>query len=146
MPILDRAPGPLTGGRDGGRSKFRVEVLGWSAMTDAILDRLLALGGRVVDRARGAGADVAEAVVGEGSHLSTKVRMREPELVEEAGSRGVGLRVMVGQQVAVTHTSDLSDAGLRRLVEDALELARLAQPDPSPGPPTRPCWLREERG
>jgi PmbA protein len=135
MPILDRAPGPLTGGRDGGRSKFRVEVLGWSAMTDAILDRLLALGGRVVDRARGAGADVAEAVVGEGSHLSTKVRMREPELVEEAGSRSVGLRVMVGQQVAVTHTSDLSDAGLARLVEDALDLARLAQPDAFAGPP-----------
>jgi PmbA protein len=104
-------------------------------MTEAILDRLRVLGERVVDDARRQGADVAEAVAGEGSHLSTKVRMGEPELVEEAGSRAVGLRVMVGQQVAVTHTSDLSDAGLARLVEDALELARLAQPDPFAGPP-----------
>jgi PmbA protein len=106
-------------------------------MTEQNIERLLALGERVADSARALGADVAEAVVGEGSHLSTKVRMREPELVEEAGSRAVGLRVMVGQQVAVTHTSDLSDAGLRRLVEDALELARLAQPDPFAGPPDR---------
>jgi PmbA protein len=104
-------------------------------MTEAILNRLRVLGERVVDDARRQGADVAEAVAGEGSHLSTKVRMGEPELVEEAGSRAVGLRVMVGQQVAVTHTSDLSDAGLARLVEDALELARLAQPDPFAGPP-----------
>lgn len=98
-------------------------------------DKLAALAQRVVDMAQNQGVDVAEAVAGAGSHLSTKVRMREPELVEEAGSRSVGLRVMLGQQVAVTHTSDLTDAGLARLVEDAVELARLAQPDPFAGPP-----------
>jgi PmbA protein len=100
-------------------------------------ERLIALGQDIVDRARAAGADVAEVVVGEGSHLSAKVRMREPELVEEAGSRSVGLRVMIGQQVAVSTSSDLSQAGIARLVEDAIELARLAEPDPSAGPPER---------
>ncbi|MFW5926400.1 MAG: TldD/PmbA family protein [Myxococcota bacterium] len=103
-------------------------------MTDKT-DELLALAERVVDMAKKRGADVAEATAGQGSHLSTKVRMREPELVEEAGSRSVGLRVMIGQQVAVSHTSDLSDAGLTRLVEDAVDLARLAEPDPFAGPP-----------
>ncbi len=104
-------------------------------MAEQELEELLALGDRVVARARALGADVAEAVASGGSHLSTKVRMRAPELVEEAGSRGVGLRVMLGQQVAVSYTSDLTDGGLERLVEDAIELARLSQPDEFAGPP-----------
>jgi PmbA protein len=61
--------------------------------------------------------------------------MGEPELVEEAGSKSLGLRVMRGNQVAVTYTSDLTEAGLSRFVEDALELAKLSQPDSFAGPP-----------
>ncbi len=104
-------------------------------MDDHKTDELFALAERVVSRARARGADVAEATARQGSHLSAKVRLGAPELVEEAGSRSLGLRVMLGQQVAVTCTSDLSAAGTERLVEDALELARLAQPDPFAGPP-----------
>lgn len=99
------------------------------------VDALLALGERVVEKARKAGADVAECSVRQGDHLSVKVRMGQPELVEEAGSRAVGLRVMVGQQVAVTYTSDLTAPGIERFVEDALELAKLSEPDPFAGPP-----------
>jgi PmbA protein len=99
------------------------------------IDGLIELGQRVVDAALAKGATVAEAVVGEGAHLSAKVRLGEPELVEEAGSKSLGLRVMRDQQVAVTSTSDLSPAGLARAVEDVLELARLSQPDPFAGPP-----------
>jgi PmbA protein len=107
-------------------------------------ERLISLGERIVERARKAGADVAEAVVGESTHLSAKVRMKEPELVEEAGSRAVGLRVMIGQQVAVSTTSDLSDTGIERLVEDAIELARLSEPDPFAGPPDPSLLSRRE--
>ena len=96
---------------------------------------LVDLGGAVVERARAAGADVAEASVHSGSHLSIKVRMREPELVEEAGSRALGLRVMVGKRVASTYTSDLSEAGQRLLIEDAMELAKLSEDDEFAGPP-----------
>jgi PmbA protein len=99
------------------------------------LEALKTLATSVVERARAAGADVAEATVSEGRHLSAKVRLGEPELLEEAGSRSLGLRVMRGQQVAVTHTSDLSPSGLTRLVEDAIELADLSQPDSFAGPP-----------
>ncbi|MCA9612100.1 MAG: TldD/PmbA family protein [Polyangiales bacterium] len=99
------------------------------------LDELLEVAEGVVAAARKAGADVAEATVRGGSHLSTKVRLREPELVEEAGSRSLGLRVMLGQQVAVTYTSDFTAAGRARLVEDVIELAKLSQPDPFAGPP-----------
>ena len=96
---------------------------------------LLELGERVVKQARARGADVAEAVVREGAHLSVKVRKGEPELVEEAGSRAVGLRVMLGSRVAVTHTNDLTGAGLERLVDDALDVVRLSEPDTFAGPP-----------
>jgi PmbA protein len=98
-------------------------------------NKLIELGAQVVERARAKGADVAEAGVSEGSHLSVKVRLGEPELVEEAGSKSLGLRVMRGNQVAVTYTSDLTAAGLTRFIDDALELAALAQPDSFAGPP-----------
>jgi PmbA protein len=104
-------------------------------MADDPTKELVSLGRQVVERAQNKGADVAEATVREGSHLSTKVRMREPELVEEAGSRALGLRVMIGNQVAVTYTSDLSESGIEQAVGDALELARLSQPDEYAGPP-----------
>ena len=39
--------------------------------------------------------------------------MGEPELVKEAGSRALGLRVLKDQRAAVTYTSDFSPAGLR---------------------------------
>ena len=96
---------------------------------------LIELGESIVQRARSAGADVAEASVQSGSHLSVKSRLKEPELVEEAGSRALGLRVMLGQRVAATYTSDLSDAGQQLLIEDALELAKLSEPDEFAGPP-----------
>jgi PmbA protein len=99
------------------------------------LPRMLDLASDVVKRAEGRGASVAECTVQDGAHLSAKVRLGEPELVEEASSRSVGLRVMLGQKVAVTFTSDLSRGGIERLVEDAVELAQLSQPDPFAGAP-----------
>ncbi|MFO0684421.1 MAG: TldD/PmbA family protein [Sandaracinus sp.] len=106
---------------------------------------LLDLGARIVERARKAGADVAEAVVSEGSHLSTKVRLGAPELVEEAGSRSVGLRVIQGGRVAVSATSDLSEAGIARFVEDAMELAGLSERDELAGPPDPSLLSRREQ-
>ena len=99
------------------------------------LPRMLELGADVVGRAQKLGATVAECTVHESAHLSAKVRLGEPELVEEAASRAVGLRVMIGQNVAVTYTSDLTKGGLTRLIEDSIELAKLSQPDPFAGPP-----------
>jgi PmbA protein len=113
-------------------------------MIEYDINKLIQLGSQVVERARANGADVAEAAISEGDHLSVKVRMGEPELVEEAGSRSLGLRVMRGQQVAVTYTSDLSEAGLSRFIEDALELAKLSQPDAFAGPPNAALLSRAQ--
>jgi PmbA protein len=95
---------------------------------------LMELARDVVRRARAGGADVAEAIARSGSELSTKVRLGEPELVEEAGHRSIGMRVIKQQRVALTSTSDLTPHGLARFVQDALELADIAQEDPFAGP------------
>jgi PmbA protein len=97
-------------------------------------DELLALGHDIIARATKGGATVAECIVRSGAELSAKVRLGEPELVEEAGHHAAGLRVMKGKRVASTSTSDLSEAGIARFVADALELADLSQEDPFAGP------------
>jgi PmbA protein len=102
--------------------------------SDAELTELLAIGDRVVGMAKARGATVAECVVRFGADLSARVRLGEAELVEEAGHRSLGLRVMKGKHVASTSTSDLSDGGIERAVADAVELADLSQEDPFAGP------------
>jgi PmbA protein len=103
---------------------------------DRDLAELLDLGERILRMARErGGADmVAECVLRSGAELSAKVRKGEPELVEEAGTRSAGLRVIQGRRVASTSTSDLTDPGLDRFVSDAIELVGLSQEDPFAGP------------
>jgi PmbA protein len=101
---------------------------------DQDLEALLTLGDRVVKMACDGGATVAECILRSGAELSARVRLGEPELVEEAGHRSAGLRVMKGKRVASTSTSDLSEAGVKRFVSDALELVELSQEDPFAGP------------
>jgi PmbA protein len=91
----------------------------------------------VVDRARKAGADVAEVGARKGYDLSVRVRLGATELVEEAGHRGISLRVIRSQRVAVTATSDLTPSGLERLVSDAIELAELSEASLSRARPVR---------
>lgn len=77
-----------------------------------------------------AGADAAEVLVRDARELEVKVRLGEPELVKEAGSRGLGLRVLRDHRAAVTYTSDFSEDALLRLARDTVELAALAEPEP----------------
>jgi PmbA protein len=88
----------------------------------------------VVARARKAGADVAEVGARRGYDLSVRVRLGQPELVEEAGHRGISLRVIREQRVATTATSDLTPSGIDRLISDAIELVELSEADPFAGP------------
>jgi PmbA protein len=89
----------------------------------------------VVKRATELGATVAEAVVSEGSEFSTVVRLGEVETLKESGSRGLGVRVFVGQHAANTSTSDLSPQGVEQLVRSAIELAKITSEDPMGGIP-----------
>jgi PmbA protein len=98
------------------------------------IDNLKDLASDVVKRALAGGADVAEAIARSGSELSTKVRLGEPELVEEASHRSLGMRVIKKGRVALTSTSDLTARGIDRFVADALELVDISQEDPFSGP------------
>jgi PmbA protein len=91
--------------------------------------------GEVVERARRAGADDAECVFAEGEEFSAAVRLGEVESVKEAGSKAAGLRVLIGRRSGSAYTSDLSPAGLERLVESAVALARITSEDPHAGLP-----------
>jgi PmbA protein len=88
-----------------------------------------------VELAKKAGADHAEVIVRDGSELTAKVRLGNPELVQEAGSRALGLRVLVGARRAVTYTSDLRRDALEALCAESVELAKLAEPDEYALPP-----------
>src|SRR6516165_946536 len=103
---------------------------------DRELDELLELGDRILKTTleRGGTGLVAECVLRSGAELSAKVRKGEPELVEEAGTRSAGLRVIKDKRVASTSTSDLTDSGIERFVSDAIELVGLSQEDPFAGP------------
>jgi len=95
---------------------------------------LLDLAVDLMERARRRGVDVSEAQARTGWELTTKVRLGETELVQEAGQRSVYLRVFRNQRVALTSSSDISNDGLDRCVSDAIELLELSEADPFAGP------------
>ncbi|MEZ4359610.1 MAG: TldD/PmbA family protein [Kofleriaceae bacterium] len=90
-----------------------------------------------VELARRAGADDVEVLVGEGSELTAKVRLGAPDLVQEAQSCALGLRVQRGARRAVTFTSDLRREALEALCAESVALAELAEPDEAAAPPER---------
>ena len=89
----------------------------------------------VVKRACAAGATDAECTMAEGDEFSANVRMRELENLKEAGSRGMGLRILIGAKTGASYTSDLSPEGIERLVKSAIELADVTTDDPHAGLP-----------
>ena len=83
----------------------------------------------LVERARRAGADAADAIyVGEAS-TSVQVRLSALEDVGRSEGEEMGLRFFVGRQVASVSSSDLSDDALDALVERAAAMAREASED-----------------
>ena len=107
-----------------------------SPTTEAALD-LQSLVADVVALALKAGASDAEAVAREGDEFSVNVRMGEVETLKESGSRGLGLRVFLGNCSASASTSDLTAEGIRQLVDGALALAKVTEEDPFAGLPER---------
>jgi PmbA protein len=82
-------------------------------------------------------------IVRDGSELTAKVRLGEPELVQEAGSRALGLRVLRGGRRAVTYTSDLRREALEALCAESVTLADFAEVDEFALPPD-PALLAKE--
>jgi PmbA protein len=93
--------------------------------------------------ARKAGADGAEVLVRDGAELEVKIRLGEPELIKEAGSRALGLRVIKDHRAAVTYTSDFAPAAMETFARESVELAALAEADPNADLPAHDEMARE---
>jgi PmbA protein len=83
----------------------------------------------LIDQARRAGADAADAVYVGDRSTSVGVRMGALEDVSRAEGQEIGLRLFVGRQSAAVASSDLSRDSLAALVERAVAMAREAPED-----------------
>jgi PmbA protein len=109
-----------------------------AGVSERRVKELRELAALTVELARKAGADDAEVVVRDGTELTTKIRLGQPELVQEAGSCSLTMRVLRGGRRAGTSTSDLRREALEALCAETVTLADLAEvdelaalPDPS---------------
>ncbi len=98
---------------------------------DSLFDQssLTALAERLVDAARKAGADAADAVAMRGVSQSVGVRDGAVEESERSEGDDMGLRVLVGRRQAVVSTNDLRADGVKALAERAVAMAKVAPED-----------------
>ncbi|HUI15479.1 MAG TPA: TldD/PmbA family protein [Xanthobacteraceae bacterium] len=96
-------------------------LLDQSALTD--------LAARLVDAARRAGADQADAVALRSVSLSVDVRDGAVEESQRSESDDIGLRVLVGKRQASISTNDVKGDGVDALAERAVAMARVAPED-----------------
>ena len=92
-----------------------------------LTDRVAAL----VEAAKKAGADAADAVAVRGRSTSVSVRLGKVEGTEASESEDVSLRVFVGQRVASVSATAASDPAA--LAERAVAMARVSPEDPFQG-------------
>ncbi|HZD88745.1 MAG TPA: TldD/PmbA family protein [Pseudolabrys sp.] len=91
----------------------------------ALLDRAE----RLVEAARKAGADAADAVAVRSMSLGIEVRDGAVEESERAEGDDLGLRVLVGQRQAVVSTNDMTVDNIATLAGRAVAMARAAPED-----------------
>ena len=84
---------------------------------------------QLMDRARKAGADAADAVYVEGTSVSVSYRMSELESLERSEGADLGLSVLIGQRQACVSSSDVTEEALQELAERAVSMAREAPED-----------------
>ncbi|MDF1855165.1 TldD/PmbA family protein [Pseudooceanicola sp.] len=98
-------------------------------MTDAPAD-LETIAAALLDAARKAGAEAADALARDGTSVSVDVRAGALEHAERAEGIEIGLRVLVGQRQACVSASDIRAETLQAMAERAVAMAREAPEDP----------------
>ncbi|CUH75469.1 TldD/PmbA family protein [Tropicibacter naphthalenivorans] len=87
----------------------------------------------LLDAAKKAGADTADAIAVTGTALSIDVRDGKLEQAERAEGSDIGLRVFVGQRSAVVSASDTRPETMQAMAERAVAMAKEAPEDPYAG-------------
>ncbi|WP_458792212.1 TldD/PmbA family protein [Yoonia sp. MH D7] len=88
---------------------------------------------QLLDLARRAGADHADAIAVDGTSVSIDVRAGALEHAERSEGVEVGLRLLVGQKQACVSSSDTKPDTLAQMVDRAMAMAREAPDDPYAG-------------
>lgn len=87
----------------------------------------------LIDAARKAGADAADALAAEGTSVSIEVREGALEHAERSEGTDLGLRVLVGKRQAIVSSSDMRPETLAAMAERAVAMASEAPEDPYAG-------------
>ncbi|MBS0530532.1 MAG: TldD/PmbA family protein [Proteobacteria bacterium] len=90
---------------------------------------LSTLAERLVEAAKRAGADAADAVAVRGVSQGVEVRDGRVEESERSEGDDIGLRVLVGRRQAVVSTNDVGGDNVAKLAERAVAMARVAPDD-----------------
>ena len=96
-------------------------------------DQLIKIAETALSKAKGFGADQADAVVSYGTEFEVKVADGKIINLTQATSKSLGLRVISQNRQAVCSTSDFSSTSLRELAERAVGLAKEMEADPHHG-------------
>src|ERR1700744_760406 len=83
----------------------------------------------LLDAAKKAGADAADALLVENVSASVSYRLGNLEDVERSESADLGLRVFLGSKVAFVSSTDFSADALAALPQRAIAMAKLAPED-----------------
>jgi len=97
----------------------------------------------IVNQAVKRGATDAEAFGVESTEFHVEVRLGEVEKLQEAASRGIGLRVLFQGRQASSSTSDTSPRAIDELISSAVEMAKLTSVDEATALPIRDDLARE---
>lgn len=98
-----------------------------------MIDTLLERADAAVKHAISLGADAVHAIAADGRSTEIAVRDGQIEKVEQAEALDISLKVYAGKASATISGSVLTGEAIRRLAENALNMARLAPPDPFAG-------------
>ena len=87
----------------------------------------------MLDAAKAAGADQADAVAAQGTSVSIDVRNGALEHAERSEGVDIGLRVFIGQRSAIVSGSDVRPDTIATMAERAVAMAKEAPEDPYTG-------------
>jgi PmbA protein len=83
-----------------------------------------------LEQALKAGADQADVYLEQGRESTITVRMGELEVLKQATSKGLGLRVFIGNRLGFAYTSDFDRQSLKAFAARTAEMAREISADP----------------
>jgi PmbA protein len=83
------------------------------------------------------GASQVQISVSEGNEFNAEIRNGNIERLTEAGSKGIGMKILVDNKTATASSSDFAEDTLHRLIDNAITRAKLASTDEFAGLPEK---------